>query len=147
EHEREAIAQRLASENQRAADYQREGSLPGGVAPSAADLRALEAQRDAKDREIETARTAIVAATDELQRDRDKFGTKYPVLLVPDYTPGGFHGKSEEELSEATGEMLQKILGNIAKTKDNIADETIRIWHLREVPELAFQSLNVAQGS
>jgi len=128
-------------------DAQKEKSLPGGVPPTAEETHSLQAQVDDKNKEIEATRARIQEDGKKLEAQRAALGLKYPVLLLPDYYPGGFHDTSGDELSESTGEMLDQILKNIEKTKANIADSTIRIWDLRDVPELAFQSLNVPANS
>ena len=136
---------RFATEQAKARDAQ-QGPLPGGVPMSSEELARLGAERDAAQQEAEDLQTQAVARAQQIEDRRKSYGQRFPVLYVPDYQPGSFSGSDPDALKNLTGQWLDKVLENIETTRGNIGD-SVKIWDLRDVPQLAFQSLQVQPTS
>ncbi len=110
-------------------------SLPGGVPPPEDTKR------------LEDLNKRIAAERVELQEKHDYYGTLHPILMSEEYVPGSLYRASPEKIEELTGGWVQKILDNIQDTRKNINDRTIRVWDLRDVPEITYQSLGIPRTS
>jgi hypothetical protein len=78
---------------------------------------------------------------------RSSLIAEFPILGADNYVPGMFMDVSEDRLGEVVGEPIDEILENIEDTRENIADDTIFVWDLTDVPGLAFQDLGVTEDS
>ncbi len=123
------------------------GGLPGGVPPSNEDWVEIDAQVAQLDRRIEANEAAVV------QRDRAfitayaNHGRAHPALYMGGYRPGMFVGMDDRQLAAAVGAWTQKLLNDIARTRENIADDTIKVWDLNDIPGQTYESLGVPRQS
>src|SRR6266511_2738192 len=138
----DAFLKRLADEiktveaqRQQANEVVRPGgeSLPGGV-PEGSD----EAYRT-----IATTTARIGELQQQLQAERNALGVTFPILLSKDYAPGALQNLPEGQLQQITGAWTGDVLDNIDKTRKAIADGTLKVWELRDVPELTWRSLGL----
>ncbi len=81
------------------------------------------------------------------EAERANLIPEFPILGAKGYVPGAFSDVPEEDLAKLVGEPIDEILENIEDTRDNIEDDTIRVWDLHDVPALAFHELGVAEDS
>lgn len=109
---------------------------PSQVSSSHYDIVRLPQMRD----ELEQRRSVLRAA-------RQNYGAQYKILLLDNYSPGTFVQQSDEALVNLTGTWLQDILDNIETTRENINQERIKVWNLRDVPELTYQNLGIEASS
>ncbi|HET8842451.1 MAG TPA: DUF4157 domain-containing protein, partial [Ktedonobacteraceae bacterium] len=145
--ERTEKTRQLQSGQQLNSEVARGESLPGGVPPSGAELQALQGEVDRLDADIQALRTQIPVKEQALRAQQQAYGAQYPILLLPDYAPGAFVQATPEQLTQMTGSWLQKILDNIGTTRQNINEERLKVWQLRDVPGLTYQSLGVEEHS
>jgi hypothetical protein len=127
-------------------DAQRWG-LPGGVPPSAEELAQLDAEIETRRETFFTTdseRSATVTAFDEA---RVRLGGQHPFLHTRAYVPGMFARSSDAEITAATRTWTDEILENIEKTRGNIADDTIKVWDLNDIPDQTYNSLGVPADS
>jgi hypothetical protein len=84
---------------------------------------------------------------EELQRqqqeERNAGGLKYPILLSVGYRPGSLRDLPPGELERRLGTWTDDILKNIEETRSNIAHRTLKLWDLRDVPQLTWQQLGL----
>src|SRR6266508_4533359 len=123
----------VEAQRQQANEVVRPGgeSLPGGV-PEGSD----EAYRT-----IATTTARIGELQQQLQAERNALGVTFPILLSKDYAPGALQNLPEGQLQQITGAWTGDVLDNIDKTRKAIADGTLKVWELRDVPELTWRSL------
>jgi hypothetical protein len=74
-------------------------------------------------------------------------GLVHVLLFHPSYQPGYLADVSDENIIKQTGQWAAQTKDKIDKTRKNIDDETISLWELRDVPDLAFASLAVPRDS
>jgi len=96
---------------------------------------------------VEDLKKQLRAKNEEMKSQLQTWGSRYPILLSQNYTPGAFANRSPKEVGEMTGSWIQEIKENIIDTKANIQDEDIKVWHLHHVPAMTFQSLGVSRDS
>jgi len=125
----------VEAQRQQANEVVRPGgeSLPGGV-PEGSD----EAYRT-----IATTTARIGELQQQLQAERNALGVTFPILLSKDYAPGALQNLPEGQLQQITGAWTGDVLDNIDKTRKAIADGTLKVWELRDVPELTWRSLGL----
>src|SRR6266508_2583611 len=125
----------MEAQRQQANEVVRPGgeSLPGGV-PEGSD----EAYRT-----IATTTARIGELQQQLQAERNALGVTFPILLSKDYAPGALQNLPEGQLQQITGAWTGDVLDNIDKTRKAIADGTLKVWELRDVPELTWRSLGL----
>lgn len=115
--------------------------LPGGVSEQELSSSHYDIQR------LPEMRAELERRRNLLRTERQNYGAKFKVLLLDDYSPGVFAEASDEQLTELTGTWLQTILDNIETTRENINQEKIKVWNLRDVARLTYQSLGVEENS
>src|SRR5262249_8223098 len=74
-------------------------------------------------------------------------GLRFPILFHPSYRPGYLDESGDENILKLTGQWAAETKEKINNTRGNIDDETISRWDLRDVPDLAFESLGVPRDS
>lgn len=74
-------------------------------------------------------------------------GLEHVFLFHPSYRPGYLAAVGDDDMMKMTGGWAAETKKNIDKTRENIDDETVSLWELRDVPDLAFDSLGVPRDS
>ncbi len=69
----------------------------------------------------------------------------YPILLGSTYVPGSFSAAPPEKLGEVTAAPLQDILDNIARVREAINDDDMRVWHMNSVLEITIARLGIEE--
>lgn len=123
------------------------GGLPGGVPPSTTELHDIEQRINDITKKLDSVNQNIAEKKSELNNQRNVLGSEFPILLVQSYVPGSLFKLSEEDLAHVTGKWTGEILDNIETTRQNINDDVIKVWQLRDIPALTFQSLAVPLDS
>ncbi|MEV4314993.1 hypothetical protein [Actinocrispum sp. NPDC049592] len=108
------------------------GGVPEGLEEMTRDNTAI-ATLDARIGELEA----------EQAGERSAQGLAYPILLSDSYRPGSIAGLPEGEREQLIGSWTTGTLDNIARTRANIADGTLKLWDLRDVPELTWRALGI----
>ena len=67
----------------------------------------------------------------------------YPILLGASYVPGTFSAAPPDKLGEVTAAPLQDILDNIARVREAINDNDMRVWHMNSVLEITIARLGI----
>src|SRR5690606_19599803 len=76
-------------------------------------------------------------------RARLGFGRRFPLLLSDGYRPGSFAGAPPEELGRLTGEPIAVVVENIARVREAIDRDRLKVWNLRFVVRLTQERLGV----
>ena len=74
-------------------------------------------------------------------------GLEFAILFHPSYRPGYLDASGDENILKLTGQWAAETKKKITNTRENIDDETIALWDLRDVPDLTFESLGVPRDS
>ncbi|MCL4298020.1 MAG: DUF4157 domain-containing protein [Anaerolineae bacterium] len=110
--------------------------LPPHMASLAYDIQHLP-----ENRQLLEEKTALL-------EQRMKFhALKFPIMWSKDYIPGSLSEVSSDEMARLTGQWAQNVLDNIAATRKNIADDTIKVWDMPEVYPATFQDLGISESS
>jgi hypothetical protein len=144
---REAKSEELRQAEDTIRWSQAPGGLPGGVPPSGEEIEGLNRDIARLEAEATSLRELEAAAAQDLDAARNHHAAQLPILLMDHYSPGMFENVSDEALGQMTGAMVQDVLDNIEETRENIANDEVRVWDLHEVPELTFQDLGVTRDS
>ena len=145
--EREAqLAQRRDMDSRRRG-AEEPGGLPGGVPPSNEEWAAIDASIEQLDRRIEANESAIVDRDRAFLTAYATHGRAHPALYMGGYQPGMFASMDDGQLAARVGSWTQKLLDNIARTRANIADDTIKVWDLNDIPDQTYDSLGVPRRS
>ena len=127
----------------------------GGAAIPATTLAGLQAQLDAgppqppaalgeeEAKRLQEVHQRKVALLNKWQ----SLGAKHVILLHPSYKPGYLDESGDEHLLKMSGAWIEETRDNIKKTRENIESEKVSLWTLRDVPDLAFDSLGVPRDS
>jgi hypothetical protein len=108
-------------------------STPQGAADPYGDTGAESAERHSE-------KTRMVTRWQTL-------GMQHVLLLHQEYVPGSLDKSGDDDLLKLTGEYTKHTKENIQSTRENIADGTLSLLDLRDVPDLAFQELHVERDS
>ncbi|MFB8229074.1 hypothetical protein [Cellulosimicrobium sp. NPDC055967] len=76
-------------------------------------------------------------------RARLGLGRRFPLLLSDGYRPGSFAGAPPEELGRLTGEPIAVVVENIARVREAIDRDRLKVWNLRFVVRLTQERLGV----
>jgi hypothetical protein len=108
------------------------GTPPSGTAPDDQQAKTQQAVHDKK--------TALLARWRAL-------GLAHVFLFHPSYRPGYLASVGDEGMLKLIGAWGDETKKKIKDTRDNIDDETVSLWELRDVPDLTFESLGVPRDS
>jgi hypothetical protein len=117
--------------------------LPGGVPASEVELRQVDAQIAAVEARTATTAKQRARTAEALEAGRVRLGGQHPLLHTPAYYPGMFVHRNDSEIAGQTQRWTQDILDNIQRTRENIADGTIKVWDLNDIPEQTYNDLGV----
>src|SRR6266545_4196731 len=136
----ESIVLSMLAENEAAA--RREQARYGGNM-SSIDIDGLLRADAFLKRLADEIKTVEAQRQQQLQAERNALGVTFPILLSKDYAPGALQNLPEGQLQQITGAWTGDVLDNIDKTRKAIADGTLKVWELRDVPELTWRSLGL----
>ncbi|GAB3146723.1 hypothetical protein GCM10027290_28930 [Micromonospora sonneratiae] len=74
---------------------------------------------------------------------RYAYGRQFPILLSSGYRPGTFAGAPPEQLGRLVAEPVTEILENIARVRDAINDDELKVWNMRDVLRITEERLGV----
>jgi hypothetical protein len=111
------------------------------------DLEIIDKEIAAIDADINAVHRRGRANKLKYNDERNRLAATMPILLFPNYYPGVFRDRNDEEIHNLTGSWTNQILSDIDDTKENIADGTIKVWHLHHVPDLTFNDLAIPKES
>jgi hypothetical protein len=96
---------------------------------------------------LQSLRAQLAKLNTQMKSELQRWGAEYPILMSENYTPGAFASLSPKQVARTTGGWIEEIKDNITETKGNIEDGDIKVWDLKRVPEMAYQSLRVSPNS
>jgi hypothetical protein len=87
---------------------------------------------------------------DQLERKRIEYTTaraehsrSFPILGAQGYQPGMFANAPPEQLAQVVAEPIEEILENIRDVREDIEDDDLKVWNLRDVVEMTKLELAV----
>ena len=123
------------------------GRLPGGTPATADEFRESDRQIAEMEARSGTTEAQRVHSSEALESARVRLGGQHPLLHTAGYHPGMFARMTDAEIAAQTQSWTQTVLDNIERTRANIADGTIKLWDLNDVPEQTYNSLGVPSES
>ncbi len=87
---------------------------------------------------------AIPPKEAELAEARKEHGLLFPILLRDDVDISALAGSTDAELMDIVGDQVVQVLTDIDSTEDNLRDDTLRIWDLRD-PRTGFDIIQITE--
>lgn len=79
----------------------------------------------------------------EYKSTRNNYALKYKILYREDVDIEKLATASDAELETIVGSKVDEVLNHITKTEDNIRQEKLKIWSLKNIVEMTKQSLGI----
>lgn len=72
---------------------------------------------------------------------------RFPLLLSAGYRPGMFADANPDRLTEVIGKPISDVLENIARVRDAIIDDEMKVWHIPHAVGAAMAELGIADNA
>ncbi len=82
----------------------------------------------------------------ELKSKRDNYSLKYKILYRDDVDIEKLATASDAELEAIVGAKVDEVLDNIRDTEDNIKNDKIKVWALKDIVSMTKQSLGIEKN-
>ncbi len=82
----------------------------------------------------------------ELKSKRNSYALKYKILYREDVDIEKLSTASDAELEAIVGSKVDEVLKNIQETEDNITNDKLEIWALKDIVSMTKQSLGIEQN-